>query len=57
MNEEVEPSSQPAEILPWARFTTEEIQLCLKELKAQDNPSGLELKDFLSELEHLVEDA
>jgi hypothetical protein len=39
------------------QFTKEEIHLCLKELQEQDDSSGLELKDFIAELERMVEQA
>ncbi len=38
-------------------FTDEEIQRCLEELQQPGQPSGLEFKDFISDLERLVKDA
>ena len=53
---EVKPSSPEQIALARALFTEEEIKRCLKELQQQGQPSGLELKDFVSDLERLVKE-
>ncbi len=54
--EEVKPSSPEQIASARTLFTDEEIKRRLEELQQQGQPSGLELKDFVSDLESLVND-
>jgi hypothetical protein len=52
-----EPSSHTCDSRSLCAFTQEEIDQCLRELQAYDLSSGLELKEFIAELERLVQES